>query len=99
MTFSAPLLPLSYHQLRGGKGFPVVTPTKSHTAHAIPPTKGAARLRIDRQSMVHHHREKKAGVAECLRHSATPAYPSMDPPARPGCPLASHPTTSLKALF
>jgi len=36
---------------------------------------------------------EKTDVVEHLRYSTTPAYSSTGPPARPGCPSSSHPTT------
>ena len=32
------------------------------------------------------------------RYSATPAYSSTSPPAKPGCPLSSHPTTLIQVF-
>jgi hypothetical protein len=39
-------------------------------------------------------KQKKPTWWNTRRYSTTSAYSSTSPPARPGCPLASHPTTS-----
>jgi hypothetical protein len=41
-------------------------------------------------------RRKKPTWGITLRCSATSAYSSTGPPAQPGCPSSSHPTTSIK---
>jgi hypothetical protein len=41
-----------------------------------------------------HRKQKKPTWQNTLRYSPTSAYSLTSPPARPGCPLSSHPTTS-----
>lgn len=43
-------------------------------------------------------RKKKPTCSKTLRHSNTSVYSSTGPPAGPGCPLSSHPTTSLFSI-
>ena len=41
-----------------------------------------------------HNQERKSRLRNTPSYSTTSAYSSTSPPARPGCPLSSHPTTS-----
>ena len=43
-----------------------------------------------------HRKTKKPTWRKTRRYSTTSAYSSTNPPARPGCPLSSHPTISLE---
>ena len=87
MFFSAPLLPLSYHQLRGRQGLSGGNSDEKPHSPCNPTYQGAPGCKSTDNPWCTTIAKKKAGVAECWKTFRHAGLPFNGPPSRAGLPF------------